>query len=319
MFKNWFKLEISMVLLAALTSTLQSCKEVAKNNDSNIALNTEKPNNTKIKPKKQLSEEFKKYWYAGNAEITSYKIEQARYGQLREGNSVLIYVTEPFLNDKQVKADGANPDNIPVLKLNHTKNYLTGIYPYSIMSSSFYPVHDNQHAIKVSFSSQEWCGQVYAQLNNKDKFKVQSRSYFESEADQNLELEKTVLENELWNKIRINPSDLPIGELKIIPSMEYIRLSHKELKAYTATATSTTENGINIYSITYPELDRTLEIKYASEFPYAIEGWSETSKSGYGANAKTLTSKATKIKTMNTPYWTQNSNSDVYLRDSLGL
>ena len=104
-----------------------------------------------VTPKKPLRKEFKKYWYSGNAEITSYSIEQARYGQLREGTSVLIYVTEPFLPEIQVKADRSASSNIPVLKLNRTKNYLTGIYPYSIMNSTFSPVYDNQHAIKSTF------------------------------------------------------------------------------------------------------------------------------------------------------------------------
>ena len=76
-----------------------------------------------------LAEEFKKYWYNGTAEITSYKLEQARYGEIREGSAVMIYVTEPFLPEQQVKADNSHKTNIPVLKLNSTKNYITGIYP----------------------------------------------------------------------------------------------------------------------------------------------------------------------------------------------
>ena len=238
---------------------------------------------------------------------------------MREGTSVLIYVTEPFAADKQVKADQSNPENIPVLKLNSTKKYLTGIYPYSIMSSSFYPVHDNQQAIKVAFSAQEWCGQVFAQINNREKFKIKTFSYFESEGDKDFELDKDVLENEIWNKIRINPSHLPIGEIKMIPSLEYIRMGHKELKAYNAITTLTIMNGVNTYKINYPALDRTLEINFDPAFPYTIDSWSETFTSGFGDRAKTMTSKATKIKTIKTPYWRQNRNNDISLRDTLGL
>lgn len=57
-----------------------------------------------------------------------------------------------------------------------------------------------------------------------------SHSYFESEADQSFQLEKNILENELWNKIRIDPKSLPVGKVKVVPSLEYVRLSHKELK-----------------------------------------------------------------------------------------
>ncbi|WP_373517048.1 septum formation inhibitor Maf [Pricia sp.] len=314
--KTYLKLERIVLTLVALTLSITSCSEKMTANKKEAATKEQKARST---PKKPLSEAFKTYWYAGEAEITSYKLQQARYGETRDGEAVLIYVTEPFLPEIQVKADASHPDNVPVLKLNATKNYLTGIYPYSIMTSTFYPVHDNQHAIKVAFSSQEWCGQVYAQLNNREQFDVMSHSYFESEADQNLKLEKTILEDEIWNKIRIDPANLPVGEFDVIPSMEYIRLSHKELKAYKATLALTETEEASTYEIRFPELERTLKINFSPDFPYTIEGWSETSKSGFGGNAKQLTSTATKMKTLKTPYWQQNGNKDLSLRDSLGL
>jgi len=313
--KKWSYLKIAFILLAVF-NVVESCKEKTASNNQEVAMSAKE---TVRSPKKALSEEFKKYWYAGDAEITSYRLEQARYGEMREGNAILIYVTEPFLADKQVKADGNDKSNIPVLKLNATKKYLTGIYPYSIMSSSFYPVHNNQHALKVSFSAQEWCGQVYAQLNNRSTFEIMSHSYFESEADQNLKLEKTVLENELWNKLRIDPKSLPIGKMTMIPSLEYIRLSHKELKAYQAIVTLNENAGLSSYEITYPELERTLKINFGTTFPHSIESWSETFKSGFGNKAKMMTSTAVKNKTLKTPYWQQNGNNDLSLRDSLGL
>lgn len=315
--KKWIKFGITIVLFTALIGSMESCKEQSKTSKE-IALNSKTPEMVTL-PKKSISEEFKKYWYAGDAEITSYKLEQARYGEVREGKAVLIYVTEPFVKGKQVKADRSYPDNIPVLKLNSTKKYLTGIYPYSIMNSSFYPVHDNQHALKVSFSAQEWCGHVYAQLNNKDKFEIQSRSYFESESDTDIVIDKTILENELWNKIRINPEGLPVGDIKVMPSLEHIRMSHGELKSYKATASLTSKNGIQTYTISYPELERTLAINFTSAFPYVIESWSDSFKSGFGSKAKILISTATKIKTLKTPYWRQNRNEHLPLRDSLGL
>lgn len=314
--KKWIKFELGILLFVVFTSVMESCKPQTAEAKSDLAMSEEISPNTAKKP---LSEEFKKYWYAGEAEITSYKLEQARYGEMREGNAVLIYVTEPFHNQKQVKADGNNSDNIPVLKLNSTKNYLTGIYPYSIMNSSFYPVHDNSHAIKIAFSSQEWCGQVYAQLNNRDKFEIMSHSYFESEADSNLNLEKAVLENEIWNKIRINPEGLPTGNLQVIPSLEYIRLTHKELKSYNAILSLAINNGTSSYKIEYPELGRTLEINFTTEFPHTIESWSDSFKDGYGANAKVLTSTGRKLKSIKSPYWQKNSNEFLPLRDSLGL
>ena len=314
--KKWSKIKPLLVVFALGASMLNSCKEQTSDQSKNQSLGEETTNKT---PKKQLSKEFKDYWYAGDAEITSYKLEQARYGEIREGHAVLIYVTEPFLADKQVKADQSDPKNIPVLKLNSTKKYLTGIYPYSIMSSTFYPVYDNQHAIKVTNSVQEWCGHVYAQINNRDKFEIQSLSYFESEGDVHIKIDKSILENELWNKIRIDPNDLPIGDLQIIPSLEYLRLGHKALKTYTASANLTEEGDNYHYILQYPELDRSLNISFSKTFPHTITGWTESFKSGFGDRAKILTSKATINKILKTPYWKQNANKDVFLRDSLGI
>ncbi|WP_109300079.1 septum formation inhibitor Maf [Aquimarina sp. AU474] len=268
---------------------------------------------------KELSKNFKEYWYAGNAEISSYQLEQARYGEIRKGTAVLIYVTEDFLSKEQVKADYQNPDNIPVLKLNATKKFNTGIYPYSIMQSTFYPVADNRHAVKVSSSMQEWCGHVYAQLNNRKDFEILSHSYFQGEADQEFTLDKAILENEIWTKIRIAPQDLPIGDVQIIPSFEYCRLRHKEIKAYSAKATLKKQEGLQTYTIAYPELNRSVSITFKATFPYEIEGWSETFKSGFGPKAKELTTKATKLKSIKSAYWGKNSNKDEVLREELGL
>ena len=41
-------------------------------------------------------DELKTYWYNSEAEITSYNLKQARYGEIHEGKAALIFVTEPF-------------------------------------------------------------------------------------------------------------------------------------------------------------------------------------------------------------------------------
>lgn len=298
-----------------LSISIVSCKNESKQKDLAINFATEAATTPKTVSIKEPSQEFKDYWYAGKAEITSYKLEQARYGEIRNGKAVLIYVTEDFLPNKQVKADNQNPNNISVLKLNTTKKFNTGVYPYSIMESTFYPVTNNQHAIKVSASVQEWCGHVYAQLNNKKEFEVKAHSYFESEGDQNFKLKKAILENELWTQLRIDPKSLPVGSLKAIPSLEYSRLKHTPLKAYKATASLSN----NTYSVSYPKLNRTLSIHFNPSFPHDILGWEETFKSGFGKKAKTLTTKATKLKTIKSAYWGQNSNKYEVLRDTLQL
>lgn len=306
-----------ILIFCLVLASLQNCKEATPETPTELLATTETdaPSNDITTPAFKQTEAFKQYWYAGEAELSSYKLEQARYGELREGNAVLVYVTEDFLPDAQVKADNYSKSNRSVLKLNATKNFNTGIYPYSIMQSTFYPVSNNQQAIKVTCSVQEWCGHVYTQLNNRDSFEIKGHSYFASEGDQDFNLEKNVLENELWTQLRIDPQSLPTGELSIIPSMEYIRLKHIPFKAYKAIASFTDGN----YTIEYPALGRTLSISFTNEFPFDILGWEETYRDGYGSNAKTLTTKATKLKTIKSPYWSKNSNADEGLRETLQL
>ena len=303
-----------IIYLILTTLFIFSCNtEVTKEISKQIA--EAKIDAKTFKPAQKLSKQFKDYWYAGEAEISSYKLEQARYGEMRDGNAVLVFVTEDFLPEEQVKADNYSKDNTPVLKLNATKNFNTGIYPYSIMQSTFYPVTNNKHAIKISASIQEWCGHVYAQLNNRDDFEIISHSYFQSEADQNLMLKKTITENEIWTQLRINPQSLPTGIIKVIPSLEFLKLKHIKFQALKARAML--DKGT--YTLYYPDLDRTLTINFTEIFPYDILGWKETYRDGYGPNAKKMSTKATKIKSLKSAYWSKNSNNDEALRETLGL
>ena len=294
-----------------------ACSNSKNDRNSTTSTSTKKE---ELPPAQPTSETFNKYWYAGKAEITSYALEQARYGEIHEGKAVMIYVTEDFNPEKQVKADEQRANNVSVLKLNNTKKFYTGIYPYSVMTSTFYPVANNQHAMKVTASMQEWCGHVFMQLNNRTQFDIQSFSYFERESDQEFDLEKTILEDELWTKLRVDPKSLPTGTQQIIPAFETIRMRHIPMKAYNAEVTlSNSDNTTSTYTISYPELNRTLTIHFNTTFPYDILGWKETTQSGYGANAKTLTTTATKIKQLKSAYWSKNSVKDSILRKELGL
>ena len=296
-----------------LFSLLNSCNKHKTVTSEALAISV--PETKVLAPKTILSKAFNDYWYNGEAEITSFKLKQARYGEMRDGTAVLVFVTEDFLPEIQVKADNYSDKNTPVLKLNATKNFNTGIYPYSVMQSTFYPVSNNKHAIKISSSMQEWCGHVYSQLNNRSKFEITSHSYFQGEADQSFKLQKAITENELWTQLRIDPKSLPIGDIQVIPSLEYIRLAHKKLQTYNAYATIEDEK----YILSYPELNRSLTINFNSSFPYEILGWEESFKSGFGSNAKTMTTKATKLESIKSAYWRKNKNADEVHRESLKL
>lgn len=261
-----------------------------------------------------LSSVFKTYWFDGTAEINSYVLDQSRYGAPREGSAVLIYVTEDFLPEVQVKANQRSESTQTVLKLNRTKNFLTGIYPYSIMTSVFSRLGQSRPLIKTTTSIQEWCGQSYLQLNRKDNLKVKSHSYFEGEADQNLQFQDALTEEELWMWIRTQPDRLPQGNLELLPSFEFIRLKHQPLALYQAEAVLEENDSLKTYSLTYPKLQRKLSIRFTKEAPHTIMGWTEQ-------NLKNpdQTTRAQINKTVKLPYWKLNKLGDERFRDSLGL
>lgn len=248
---------------------------------------------------RNISDEFKNYWQTGKAEITSYQLMQERYGEIREGTAVTIFVTEDFLPDTQVKANKYSDKNIPVLKLNQTKRFNTGIYPYAIMTSTFNPISHANHAVKVSTSVQEWCGQVYMQLNNRKDFEIESHSYFEGEADQKFNLKKTWLEDELWNIIRLNPEELPTGDVIMIPSFEYLRLRHKEIRGHSAFATIKQGESTTVYTVNYANLQRQMSFSFKNRFPYEIEEWEEVNAAQQNDTLR-LRTTATKMKRINT-------------------
>jgi len=260
----------------------------------------------------QLSQEFKKHWFDGKAEISSYELTQSRYGEQRSGKAVLIYVTEDFLVKEQVKANSKSDKSILVLKSNRTKSFLTGIYPYSIMSSSFNSLSKKHSMLKSSASIQEWCGQSYLQINQKEeKLNILSHSYFEGEADQIIEIDDTFSEDAIWNIIRLNPNNLPTGKFLTLPSLELLRLNHIPIEKQVAEGELTD----NSYSYEIKSIGRKLTIFFSSEFPYTVEGWEEK----YEGKGEKYHSKAKRIHTERRAYWQENKALNTVLRKPFKL
>ncbi|MBD99058.1 MAG: septum formation inhibitor Maf [Verrucomicrobia bacterium] len=276
----------------------------------------------------QSNGEFNAYWYAGKAEITSYDLQQARYDEIHNGEAVLIFVTEDFLVEKQVKDEGLSQNaSVSVLKLNFVRKFPTGIYDYSMMTSSFIPVHQKKYspAMKVSSSAQEWCGHAWLQLNKKgEEYEVQSNSYFEGEGDVHTTIETSILEDGLWAQLRLNPDLVPIGEQMVFPSSQYIRMAHKALHAYPAVISKSDYlkedmpgHQLVELKVDYQNLGRRLEIIYTANFPHEIVGWRELTSTANNSN--TFTTVARKKAQLKSPYWNKNSAIDAPLRDSLKL
>jgi len=282
--------------------------------------------NKNVKPSTDYSQKFSDYWFQGKAELSSYELSQASYGEMRKGEAVLIFVTEDFSESKQVKLDDPSKnsdDAVKVLKMNATRKFNTGIYPYSMMESVFTPLDQNNYpnSLKTTISSQEWCGHTFSQLNlDGNKYHFSGKSYFESEGDEEMDVEKKLLESELFNLIRLTPENIPTGAIEIIPSGFFTRLSHTKIGVRHANLTiKDSSSKSQIVEINYSDIERNVKIEFAKEFPFEILRWEETYKSGFGENAKLMTTVAVKKKTILLDYWTKNHEADSTYRHQLEL
>jgi hypothetical protein len=139
-----------------------------------------------------LPADFWARWGDGRAELSGYRLTTPRYGELRQGEAVLIVVSETFTDRARVKSDGGHPDEFPVLKLNDHRSFQTGIYDYDLMTSAWLrldSVDAPGRPTKVSMAMIEWCGSVYEQLVPRGgAARWTGHSYFDGEADRDVDL-----------------------------------------------------------------------------------------------------------------------------------
>jgi hypothetical protein len=241
------------------------------------------------------SQAFWSHWGDGRAELSGYRLQQPRYGSPRPGTAVLIYVTEDFSDSLRVKADpGKHPasDVYPVLKLNAVRDFQTGIYDYNVMTSTFARVAPGWPVVKVSFSSQEWCGHVWHQLLPRGgSLAGLSHSYFDGEADGTEKLampEGGVMEDALPILVRGWTGEyLPRGgsrTVPFLPSLLRARLAHEPLAWGRATISVAAEPSsvtvpagrFDVVSWTVAPAEggpaTTYQVEVAS--PHRLVGWS---------------------------------------------
>ncbi len=254
------------------------------------------------------------FWFSG-AEINRYELDQSRYGENHPGHVEFIFVTEPFLIDKQVKDETGSGKSTDVLKLNALRTFNTGIYSYRTMTSTFKPIETERfpHALKSNTSVQDWCGQAFQQINQREGgWKVQSFSYFEKEGDVAFELPDAWLEDEIWLQIRLNPADLPRGETAMIPGALQVRFAHRPIEVVPAVAELKVGAEVSQYILRYPEDGRVLTIRFDTHFPHIIRGWEDAGRRG-------TTTAVLKNRIMHSEYWSENKPADREKRSELGL
>ena len=276
---------------------------------------------------------FWKYWGDGHAELAGYDLSMPRYGQIRSGTAVTIFVTETFSNQLRVKADPdqhPDTDEFPVMKLNLIHDFPTGIYDYNMMTSIFVALRSVNGRpagwpTKVSFSAQEWCGHVYQQLLfDTDGIRRQLHSYFDGEADQEDRLDYPrggVSEDALllWAR-RLTGPVLKAGESRRVPvlrSVQVARLRHVPMIWQEATLSrSDAVEQVTVPAGTFDvnqlrasiDEGRTWTFYVETAPPHRLVRW----KTSEGQKADLLSSARLK-------YWQMNANGYESALSQLGL
>ena len=274
------------------------------------------------------AQDFWAHWGDGKAELNGYALKQPRYGSVRTGTAVLIYVSEDFSETLRVKADpGKHPasDVYPVLKLNAVRDFSTGIYDYNVMTSTFLRIAPGWPVAKVSFSSQEWCGHVWHQVVPRaDRLRGLFHSYFDGEADGTDDLafpKDGVLEDALavflrgWNGEYLKPGES--RTVPFLPSLLWARLNHEPLAWTTATiARSASTRSVSVPAGRFDVTAYTVETADGRALGFDIESASpHRLVRQTGPNGEELTLKgSTRL-----PYWQLNAPGGEQHLKALGL
>ena len=217
-------------------------------------------------------------WDDGKAELCVYDAEEIVEGEKRRFEATSIVVAELFDPTTMVKKDDFELSFVPVLKCNWFLSVPTGVYRYQQMASLFLRRSDLL-AMKVAFSSQEWCGTTFAEWR-RDQPGFHVHSYFDGEGDQTHPLEH-LAENELFFE------QVPLwvrGHRPADPRTEKIRVLGKRIatsKCPPPTLQTGTiafdgvkeDGGAKRIEVRLTLEGRTDLMVLAPEFPYTMTEW----------------------------------------------
>ncbi len=149
-------------------------------------------------------------WNDGQAEVATYNASRIVYGNPRPHTAHLITVYEDFNTDFYVKADWPYGDKpiLPVLKLNYVAEIPTPNYPYRFMVSAFADRADISNLVRMTVSSQEWCGMTFKDFQLwKDRPVQVYHSYWDGQGNGThaLDAREAFFEEELFLVLRALP------------------------------------------------------------------------------------------------------------------
>lgn len=273
-------------------------------------------------PNASASSQFWDHWGDGKAELSVYRGEMSRYGELRDAEVVLIYVTEQHSRESWVK-DQRAPDekSLQVMKLNHIARFRTGIYPYSVMTSTFSPVDDygtfRFQPFKSTLTAQEWCGHVFHGLwIGADEFTSQMHSYFAREEDERAIIDTpkgTLYEDALFVQLRGLDGAFNNGgdwSGTLVPRLWVRRKKHESLRPVDAEITreDSDYDGTPVTRFTLRYEDQTATFDVAKEPPHLLLRWTRSD----GTQMKMVGSERL-------PYWKLNRPGDQSYLEELDI
>ncbi|TXC78521.1 hypothetical protein [Luteibaculum oceani] len=270
-------------------------------------------------PQTQASPGFPKFWYQGKAELAYYEGKQSRYGYQRDARAILITVSEPFDSRVQVKSDAEDGNDYPVLKCNLVNRFNTGVYDYSVMTSSFTPINTEQRfpVAKITSSVQDWCGQTFTQANRSSgKMDLSLFSYFEKEQQGRFFIEADLFWDEVFALLRMNPDILPTGDVTLALGLDQYRYLHRGFFTETVFAEWIRKDKEATYSLKSENFHFTWRIE--DKAPYPILGWSID----YLQDGKVLENRSSAFELQSAKwleYWNKNSPEFEELRIQMGL
>jgi hypothetical protein len=258
--------------------------------------------------------------------MSGYRLTTSRYGSPREAELVLIYVTEPHDRRSWIKDDAAEPPHrVEVLKLAASLKFLTGIYPYSVMTSVFSPVDDyggpRFQPAKLTLGAQEWCGNWFlAVWPGPASLRALRLSYFASEGERTGTVETgagAVYEDALLIQLRELDGPFAGGEDwegPLVPALWEMRRGHADPGAVPVTIARgeavRAGRPATRFTLRYGDVVRVLDVEVAS--PRRVLGWT-TTRGGLEVERAEL------LATERLAYWELNAPGDEARRAALGL
>lgn len=281
-------------------------------------------------PRASASSAFWEHWGDGRAELSGYRLQVNHYGEVREGELVTVYVTEPHDRRTWIKDDHVeDPNRVEVLKLLSTRTFDTGIYPYTVLSGVFSPVDhwraERFQPVRMELDAQEWCGsESHRVWAGPQRLRALRLSYFDDPGESLREVslpEETLYEDALLVQLRELDGEFAGGgawEGTLVPDLWGLRKRLSALEPLDASITrSRTE--LEGAAVTRFELRAALDghtyertFLVEREAPRRVLEWT-TRLDGR------LVERAELQDSTRLAYWELNQEGDEAYREELGL